>query len=565
MVFLALALVGPLSVEYVVNETFIAQRRLTETSAAYASWEDNTLNPPIITVVAYNVTNPYDVWANGATAVVDEIGPFYYYDYRIKYNISYDDDGAVVYYREWEYFVPLPDQQLNDSVIITTPHMIVQGVYATAINTTYSDDDVQDVEGLFAFFLFLTLGGYNLALQNDFQFLFVNISVREAIFGYDLTYENSGRSRTVSYPGLLPNRSFEADQNMSLYDAVKTGTDSRSNEVHQYVMWHNQSRLIACPPEIIPITPCSRPETLVWADVAASTVGGSDLNAFPIDPAIDETSTLQVFYYPYWRSLALTYVDATEVKGATTLRFTFPSDLYANSNSTPANAVYYQNGPNGLLNASSPSYGVPIFISAPRGEDISGRGISGGDNWQLPSIIVSDMIASIPQFAIDVEPNSGFTFALSTSSQANVLLAALNFSFAYDGSDELTNISLFVNVKTPLVPIAWIAAESVISDEDALTFTNGLLLAEVASDVFIYVGAPICAVLFVGMLYVCVQRERQRQHSAVTERSAILSPTPSSPTQFVYMRESSPSHALAASPARSYQSTIESVGATAAR
>jgi hypothetical protein len=62
---------------------------------------------------------------------------------------------------------------------------------------------------------------------------------------------------------------------------------------------------------------------------------------------VDENRALDVWFGSFFRSVDLQFQKKTTFRGIDLLRFGLPADVMNNVTLTPANSVYYQNGPSG--------------------------------------------------------------------------------------------------------------------------------------------------------------------------------------------------------------------------
>lgn len=106
-----------------------AQAKLDDpTSDVFQQWADPMANGLILymQITVWNLTNPTE-YLKGASPELDMVGPFTFYENRLKHSFQFSEDKSIVWYKENVSYVPVERQcppgthPLNYSALCTIP------------------------------------------------------------------------------------------------------------------------------------------------------------------------------------------------------------------------------------------------------------------------------------------------------------------------------------------------------------------------------------------------------------------------------------------------------------
>jgi len=470
-------------------------------SLAWTMWQSNTpgTSGRMIHGYLYNITNPEEM-LNGGKPVVKEIGPFVYSYGWERFNLTWEDDKDLLQYQEWKYWVyepTLSTQEVNDDtdVVFTSINLGFQGVYATL-------EQMQFLAALdFAY------------AASEFDRLFYKMSAREAFFGYtdplmgQLVAMNAAPAVTPGINGI--NHTKEFANLTSNVHKIRTGNKDLSRAFQYVEKWGYESIEI-CPNTNLPENPCPNGDegaaTPAWATKAASTIRGVDGTNFP--PFLAKDQELEIWVDQLMRAVPLEHTGETTQKGIKLWTYAAKDSFFANATENPANAPYYQNGARGLLNVSHVQHLAPVWLSKPHFLDVEGSAALLGavEGISPPSRPDHD-------FSIYVEPTTGMVMGGAGRLQANVELSSLSYVNVGTGK----TVTVFPNLKSLLMPVAWMADGGLVSEAQAKQFKTSAGLAVSLESWLPWVSGIIggLLVLFAGFLtYSACQKGANKSNAA---------------------------------------------------
>eukprot|EP00475_Leptophrys_vorax_P002772 TRINITY_DN1156_c0_g1_i1.p1 TRINITY_DN1156_c0_g1~~TRINITY_DN1156_c0_g1_i1.p1 ORF type:complete len:665 (+),score=194.05 TRINITY_DN1156_c0_g1_i1:59-1996(+) len=364
----------------------------------------------------WNVENPQEA-ANGSEKIrLREVGPYTFREYRKKINVTFSDDGNVVQYYQYQYYVfdqekSGPGLLENDTFL--TGNVALQGVryspQLAPLNLIKQLTGIPVVENL-AHGLLCQAWEQEMAPGYDnpnAQFTpFVQVPVADYFFGMKnepvLTILSGWVNRfraspvgsllpagalnpvTTDFPGLgVLNLTSENDTLTRSNINIQYTGKKDNNQKSQYIKWQNMTDVYVCP---LPpprsgdhLVNCPHFQTewdestankngwvQMWKTDEAMRVQGTDMINWPRNQHDNE---LLGFVDPLFR-WAKVKAEWTEEKalpefhGAAGKRFTLrPEDMY-NSTIFPDNDMFFGYGPSGLLNMTRKA-GLPFFVSKP--------------------------------------------------------------------------------------------------------------------------------------------------------------------------------------------------------
>jgi hypothetical protein len=364
--------------------------------------------------------------------------------------------------------------------------------------------------------------------STEAQRLFINRTVHEVLFGWEdpviSLINQKYRGYIKNYPSF--NESLLDLMEPQFMQQIYTGAQDTFPQIRQYLMWHNQSYIATCQ---VPYATdlCYLPDQIpAWhnnsngppnadTDGRPSNVAllrGNDGSIFPTP--INEQTTPTIYFSPLIRSVDLQYKKPTTFKGVPLLQFGFPDTFFSNSMNYPPNGAYYQDGPNGLINMTIVQGNIPIYVSQPRftGADAA---LSAAIDCAYLGPATAD---AVPGTIFEVEPESGVTFHVLTSSQVNLFLSPLS-PMPPHAKPYLPNetVSWFADLKPVYFPVMWAQEEGGIDDADAKVITEvlGLIAISQIGGLVIGIVLAVLAVIYLFLSWRAYDLESNRHISAV--------------------------------------------------
>jgi hypothetical protein len=310
----------------------------------YKTWVNNTQGanpaPIFIDVFLYNVTNPLEVLAGGKPNL-EEIGPFVYEEITSRFNISFEDGGESVQFRQNVYYVSRPSLSVTNAndAQVTAFNLVTQGLFAKLKGTVYMPLLPHLLTG------------------SDFDKFFVVKSVSEMLFGYPDSVLNTLHSFVpdlcpyTRYPGLMINQTMEEAMASQLPNKMNTGwktglaSGQVAEDMFQVTQWQNSSSLS------------------IWGSPAANKVTGTF--GLQFQPNLPQGTLLEVFVPLLKRSNVLEQTGHAKVDGIPVRVYQPSVQGNANASVNLSNAGYYAFGPNGVINETAAQENVPVFFSQP--------------------------------------------------------------------------------------------------------------------------------------------------------------------------------------------------------
>jgi len=199
-------------------------------SRAYSLFSDNHEYPIKLSIYVMNVTNHAAVVNEGATPVIQEVGPYVYLQYRRALNVSWTPDATELNWRYFSRFVFQPQESAGDHEkdMVYSPNVIFWGLAASLRDTNPGQ-----------LVVVATFSGLD-----DVGLAFVKRSPRDVIFGYAKETDPILKIVGKDHEGLITNFTSEDDAlKRAKYDTIRTGyPDIRT--LHQLVQY--QVRYTIC-------------------------------------------------------------------------------------------------------------------------------------------------------------------------------------------------------------------------------------------------------------------------------------------------------------------------------
>eukprot|EP00697_Spironema_sp_BW2_P014722 gnl/Spiro4/524_TR287_c0_g2_i1.p1 gnl/Spiro4/524_TR287_c0_g2~~gnl/Spiro4/524_TR287_c0_g2_i1.p1 ORF type:complete len:536 (+),score=110.66 gnl/Spiro4/524_TR287_c0_g2_i1:143-1750(+) len=484
VLFLLIGIGGPPFIQSQIKAGVEKQLRLDDPNgpgfSLFQDWNQTAdkVPPTYKTFNFWNLTNAEDWIAGRAKPRVSLCGPYSYREYKTRFNITWSEDRDIIQFRTWERYVYDPATSCPtcdpDNDLITTLNMPLQGVLAQ-IRTQIGDPYfAQIIVDMMMAYIQEKDGNYGIV---------VTYPAGQLAMGYkdpllDLLVTKAG------LPGISPIFGFQMPNSKTEQDAINDPTlgfiqwhtgKNDINLVQNYVMWQNQTDL--------------RKYWLPGTD--ATVLKGSE--GLQFQPFLDQSTNLVAFVDVIFRHAKLESNLTTKVQDIDLYRYQVKwSELIAN---TTENDQYFSNGPNGVMNISSGTMGVPTFLSLPC--------FFHADPWlraQVDGMPDPNLDPLNNDILIDVEPITGTTMQATKKLQINIYI-------------EPDTTGLFTDWKfAPIYfPTAFLEERGVITEELAKQFKSQVYLAMSVSKGARIVGVTVGCVLLVGFAVLCYVTVKKRR------------------------------------------------------
>jgi len=440
-----------------VNSQIIANEQVIDGNKYYTTRFLNNTDPDETPSYQqyyfYNFTNPAAALQGKLPIQAEEIGPFTFRKYFAKYNSSFFDDKVQA--KWWIYYVY--EQSMSymnlpmEEVVICSP----DPAYAGLVTATRSNATIQMI------------------LSVKYMQFAITCRTAAAWFnGYGITLPPP-LGIYVGFPGYLGNQTVEQAL-ASPYSVWNTG------------IWDQYQLMNLLQYQGLQAETC-------W--LSPQQIHASDNSQFPLGLTSDQS----VFSYlpPLHRVVKWVYDQHDSVSGLGTLKYTVSQSNFQNSTLNPDNVVYYQNGPNGLMNLTACNKPLNVWISQTH---FYGCDASFGQQFTPPIVSNSSDLSYM-----QIEPNTGMPVELSLGFQQARYL----------------EIPTGIKIQVPtLLPIFWTQLHTQISSSDANTFSDKLYttkdIAQIIWWVGIVAGSFIC---FVALLIFIRVQVRHRRRKLLLKRS----------------------------------------------
>ncbi|KAL9852873.1 lysosome membrane protein 2 isoform 3-T3 [Geothlypis trichas] len=430
----------------------------------FEAWEDPP--PPVyMQFYFFNLTNPLEV-LQGATPLVEEIGPYTYREYRPRVHVQFLDNGTKVSALNPKTYVFEPEKSVGDPEVDLIRTVNIPAV--TAMEWTRSTPLQFATEVLLLLYQ---------------ESLFTVRSVHELLWGY--------KDKLLSTIHVLHP---EIDPVFGLFSKMN-GTDDG-----EYVFLSGETNYL----NFSRIVEWKGKESLSWwTTEACNMINGTDGTSF--HPLISKDENIYIFSSDFCRSLFLVYDSSGAVAGVPTFRFVPSSMVFANTSVNPANAGFCVPAGNcpgtGVLNVSVCKQGAPIFLSAPH-------------FYQADPKFVEDIEGMHPrkeyhETFLDINPLTGLVLQAAKRMQVNVHVRKLPEFFETG------------NIRTLIFPGMYINESVLIDEASASKLRHVLLEASVVTGIPFVIMA--LGIVF-GIVFIVLACRSQRitEESTEEERSPLI-------------------------------------------
>ncbi|KAH0625378.1 hypothetical protein JD844_014855 [Phrynosoma platyrhinos] len=301
--------------------------RLDPNSIAFNLWKDIPV-PFFMSVYFFEVLNPNEV-LRGAKPMVNQRGPYVYREYRVKDNITFNDNDTVSFmeYRQFHFQADMSNGSESDYVVV--PNMLVMGAAVMLEDLPFAVK--LTISSTFAFFK---------------QSAFMNRTVGEVMWGYDdplIDFLNSIKPGLIPFKGKFGLFADFNNSNTGLF-TVYTGMANISR-THMVDRWNGLKKVS------------------YWNSDQCNMINGTSGELWP--PFVTPTTPLEFYSPDACRSMTLIFNQSGEFKGVPTNRYLAPKTLFANGTDYPPNEGFCPCLQSGIQNVSSCRLNAPVFISHP--------------------------------------------------------------------------------------------------------------------------------------------------------------------------------------------------------
>lgn len=368
-------------IQSIINSNLV----IKPSSPIYEQWRSPSV-PVRMQFFMFNVENPLEV-KQGSRPYVSQKGPYCYRVYQTKKNITWNKNYTVSYNKFSKYVFDSGcscsscDPYTNKITLPNVPLVIL-----SEVSKMYPGSSAI----------------FSIIFERFKEHFFKVTTVHELLWGYrDPVFEYFAQVKRKFHLSFLPDIDpiFRMMDNNTL-DGVTT-TYTGAADISQAAVWTEWK---------------GRPDVGLWNSSWANMLNGSDGMQFP--PQTSTHDTLYAFYVQLCRSMRFVFDSQTNVHGVTTLRFTYPEELWQNTSVNPANQGFCPNGcfPSGILDASvckNTPVAVPAIVA-------SEPHFYQGDTSLVDNVGGMHPIQEQHGTFFDIEPHFGLPLHLSLRLQLNV-------------------------------------------------------------------------------------------------------------------------------------------------
>ncbi|CAJ1070792.1 lysosome membrane protein 2 [Xyrichtys novacula] len=432
-------------------------------TVAFKAWE-NPPAPIYMQFYFFNVTNPLEVLDGDRPAVV-EVGPYTYREYRPMEQVNFHSNGTKVAAVNTKTYI----FQRNMSAGPESDLIRTINIPAVAVMDKFKDDSI--VASLIASYMRATDTG-----------LFTTRTVGQLLWGYE-----DSLLKTL--------RTFEPDldDHFGLFYKANASNDG------DYVFFTGQKNY----KDFARVDTWNGDSMLSWwTSDECNMINGT--NGASFHPVITKDEKLYMFSSDLCRSIYAVFQEDVSLKGIPGLRFSPPSEVFANLTVNPANAGFCVPAGNclgsGVLNVSVCKQGAPIIMSSPH-------------FYQADERFVEDVFGMRPrkelhETTIDINPLTGVILRAAKRLQINVYVQKLS-TFSQTG-----------NVRTVVFPVLYLNESVTIDDASAVELKSVVTQQNVVDSIpFMLMGVGV----ILGVIFMFLMCRQKTPESTEAERQPLLS------------------------------------------
>uniref|UniRef100_A0A8C5C345 Nucleoporin 54 n=1 Tax=Gadus morhua TaxID=8049 RepID=A0A8C5C345_GADMO len=327
----------------IIHNRLKGEITLTEGSRVFESWKSPP--PPVyMQYFFFNITNLAEV-EGGAMAVLSQVGPYTYREYRPKANVTVAEDGMKVSAYCPKTFVFLREKSVGDPAddVVNTINIPAWAVMNKAKG-------------------FFKASAASIWLRGMGVGLYTTRTVAELLWGYEDPMLVSLATTNPEVEGVF-GLMYKKNGSLGGEFVYHTGKQNFMDygRVHT---WSGQSQLT------------------FWNSNQSNSINGTDGSAF--HPLLSRDERLYVFTSDLCRSIFMEFEKDVTVKGIPAYRFTPPRAVLASKEENPANEGFCVTPKeclgSGVLNVSPCRKGAPVVASFPHfylGDPKYANGVTG--------------------------------------------------------------------------------------------------------------------------------------------------------------------------------------------
>ncbi|CAB1458403.1 unnamed protein product [Pleuronectes platessa] len=455
-----LLIVGIALVVAQVFQTMIASRlkkeiTLTEKSHFFESWK----NPPPPVYMEYyffNVTNP-EVFLKGGKAVLKQIGPYTYREYRPRENVTFLENGTKIFALNPKSFVFVPEKSAGDPTkdILTTVNIPLVAV-------------MNELKLKYNFYTRSFLSLFMLSIE-----VFMKRSVHEVLWGFKdplLSKIHSLQKDVDENFGLMYKKNGTHEGEFVFHTGEQNYMDFGKIDT-----WNGMRKMSW------------------WSSDQSNMINGTDGAVF--HPLINRSELLYIFAADLCRSIHLAYVKDVEVKGIQAFRFAPPSDVLMSPRDNPNNEGFCVPAGDclgtGVLKVSVCREGAPIVVSFPHFYQADPKYINAVEGLSPNK--------EEHETYLDLQPTTGVPIRACKRAQLNIILKRV------EGFPKTRYIN------ETIFPIMFVNETATIDDDSASQMRTMLLIVTLVSNFPLLIVGLGVILLMVLVVLLCRNRQKKNE------------------------------------------------------
>lgn len=367
----------------IVRSIILSKLTLRNTSETFYIWEDPPISPHL-KVYFFNLTNPEEFFAGHSKPVLEEIGPFTYWQKWLKQNITWHPNGTISY-RTKKIFSFSPE---DSCVKCRDPNLSITTANVPAISAYHQLRD--------SYFSALVLSGMIYGLNYK---PWSSRTPSELLWGHKETLFEIAKHTMPDPPpfnqfGFFLTKNASKEEDLGLYTMYTgEGDPYKLATIASYNGHTNLGR---------------------WNDSNCDKVHGSDGASF--NPYIQQHDTLWFFNDQLCRALPLVFHQTVLHKGLPSYRFRPREDVFMSPDRYPQENSCF-GGPDrvtgdGIFDVTICQYNAPIVLSWPH--------FLHADRKYLDAVEGMRPDPNEHGFWFDIQPVTGTTLSARARIQINV-------------------------------------------------------------------------------------------------------------------------------------------------